>query len=186
MQEDGLTMRIVKTLAKQDSNTTLRAVLSTMHSVVAHKTVIGCKEQIHIRTSQPGQHVEHYTIHGRKDRDREMGLWEELDQVHVMIVRHGGLFYSSPFSFTYLYMTCSLQEESLWQLQNNKARREEITDVGLRNTIGDGVRGEVGPVLDIIADCRTQRFCSRLSTTSRDCDHNGHSNYIYHREDGRE
>jgi hypothetical protein len=43
-----------------------------------------------------------------------------------------------------------------------------------------------GPVPNIISDCRTQRFCSRLSTTSRDCDHNGHSNYIYCREDGRE
>jgi hypothetical protein len=48
------------------------------------------------------------------------------------------------------------------------------------------VRGEVGPVLDIISDCRTQGLCSHLSTTSRDCDHNGHSNYIYCREDGRE
>jgi hypothetical protein len=50
----------------------------------------------------------------------------------------------------------------------------------------EAVRGEVGPVLDIISDCRTRRLCSHLSTTSHDCDHNGHSNYIYCREDGRE
>jgi hypothetical protein len=39
------------------------------------------------------------------------------------------------------------------------------------------VRGDVGPVLDIIPACRTRRFCGRLSTTSHDCDHNGHSHY---------
>jgi hypothetical protein len=67
-------MRIVKALAKQHSNTMLRAVLSTMYSVVAHKAMIGHKEQIRIGTSELGQHVEHYTIHGRKDRDRETRL----------------------------------------------------------------------------------------------------------------
>jgi hypothetical protein len=39
------------------------------------------------------------------------------------------------------------------------------------------VRGKVGPILDIIPACRTRRFCGQLSTTSRDCDHNGHSQY---------
>jgi hypothetical protein len=33
------------------------------------------------------------------------------------------------------------------------------------------------PNLNIIPACRTRRFCSRLPTTSRDCDHNGHSQY---------
>jgi hypothetical protein len=47
-------------------------------------------------------------------------------------------------------------------------------------------KGKDGPVPNIISDCRTRRFCSRLSTTSHDCDHNGHSNYFYYREDGRE
>jgi hypothetical protein len=32
-----------------------------------------------------------------------------------------------------------------------------------------------GPIFNIISACRTQRFCGRLSTTSHDCDHNGHS-----------
>jgi hypothetical protein len=41
----------------------------------------------------------------------------------------------------------------------------------------DSVRGEIGPMLNIISACRTQRFCGRLSTTSRDCDHNTHSSY---------
>jgi hypothetical protein len=47
-------------------------------------------------------------------------------------------------------------------------------------------KGKDGQVPNIILDCRTRRFCSRLSTTSCDCDHNGHSNYLYYREDGRE
>jgi hypothetical protein len=38
-------------------------------------------------------------------------------------------------------------------------------------------KGKCGPILDIISACRTGRFCSQLSTTSRDCDHNGHSQY---------
>jgi hypothetical protein len=39
------------------------------------------------------------------------------------------------------------------------------------------VRGGFGPILDLISACRTRRFCGRLSTTSCDCDHNGHSQY---------
>jgi hypothetical protein len=103
----------------------------------ADEAMIGSKQQIRVGTGQTRQCVKGYTIHGHKDRGRETGLWEELDPVRVMIVRHNGLFYSSPFSVAPLYTTCSLQEESLWKPQNNNARREGITDVGLRNTIGD-------------------------------------------------
>jgi hypothetical protein len=124
-------------LAKQHSDTMLRAALSTMQSVMAHETVIGWKEQICIGTSQSGQSIECYTIHGRKDRGREAGLGKELDPVHIVTIRQEGLCYSSPYPSTILYTTCSLQEESLWQLQNNNGEREEFTDMGLRNTIGD-------------------------------------------------
>jgi hypothetical protein len=106
---------------------------------MAHEAAIGRKEQIRVRISQPGQHVKRYTIHGHKDRDREMRLGKELDPVHIMIIRHEELFYSSLYPSTILYTTCSLQEESLWQLRNNNREREGITDVGLRNTIGDEV-----------------------------------------------
>jgi hypothetical protein len=104
---------------------------------MAHKAAIGRKEQIYVKTSQLGQRIEHYTIHGCKNQDREMRLGKELDPVRIMIIRYEGLFYSSFYPSTILYTTCSLQEESLWQLPNNNAKREGITDVGLRNTIGD-------------------------------------------------
>jgi hypothetical protein len=32
-------------------------------------------------------------------------------------------------------------------------------------------------MFNIISAYRTRRFCGQLSTTSRDCDHNGHSQY---------
>jgi hypothetical protein len=57
------------------------------------------------------------------------------------------------------------------------------TDEGVQDTCPafdddlDSVRGMCGPILNIIPACRTRRFCGRLSTTSRDCDHNGHSQY---------
>jgi hypothetical protein len=108
-----------------------------MQSVMAHEAAIGRKEQIRVRTSQLGQCIERYTIHGRKDQDRETRLGKELDPVRIMIIRHEGLFYSSLYPSTILYTTCSLQEESLWQLWNNNGEREGIMDVGLRNTIGD-------------------------------------------------
>jgi hypothetical protein len=38
-------------------------------------------------------------------------------------------------------------------------------------------KGKCWPNLNIIPACRTRRFCGQLSTTSRDCDHNGHSQF---------
>jgi hypothetical protein len=74
----------------------LGTILRMMQSVVTHEATICRKEQISVGTSQPGQHVEHYAINGRKDRSGEMELQEELDPVRVVIVRHSWLFYSSP------------------------------------------------------------------------------------------
>jgi hypothetical protein len=48
---------------------------------------------------------------------------------------------------------------------------------GEANVAEAAVRGKVGPILELIPACRTRRFCGRLTTTSRDCDHNGHSHY---------
>jgi hypothetical protein len=70
-----------------------------------------------------------------------------------------------------------------WQLPTCVLRRTtrqflyaSTTGVSIR-FLGECVRGVCGPVLDIIPACRTRRFCGRLSTTSCDCDHNGHSQY---------
>jgi hypothetical protein len=60
-------MRIVETLAKQYSNTTLRTILSAMHSVMAHEAAIGRKEQIRVGTGQARQCVEGYTVNGHED-----------------------------------------------------------------------------------------------------------------------
>jgi hypothetical protein len=108
-----------------------------MQSMVANEATICCKEQISIGTGQTRQHVESYAVNGREDRSGETGLQEELDPMSIVIVRHRWLFYSS--SLVPLYTTCSLQDESLWKPQNNNAEGEEITNVGLINTIGEGV-----------------------------------------------
>jgi hypothetical protein len=67
---------------------------------MAYEATIGRKEQIRVGTSQPGQRIEHYIIHGCKDRGRETGLEKELNPVYVIVIRHEGLFYSSPYPST--------------------------------------------------------------------------------------
>jgi hypothetical protein len=62
-----------------------------MQSMVANEAMIFCKEQISVGTSQTRQHVKSYAVNGREDWSGEIGLWEELDPMSIVIVRHHGL-----------------------------------------------------------------------------------------------
>jgi hypothetical protein len=70
----GHTMRVVKTLAKQHSETTLGATLCAMHGVGTHETTVSSEEQVCVGTSQTGEGIEGHTVDSHKDRRRKARL----------------------------------------------------------------------------------------------------------------
>jgi hypothetical protein len=67
-------MRIIQALAKEHPVTMLRTALRKVQGVMTYEAAVGREEQISIRTSQLAQSIKHYTIYGREDQSREMGL----------------------------------------------------------------------------------------------------------------
>jgi hypothetical protein len=136
-------MRIVQqSLAEQDVITTLGTHLHMMSGKVANEATTGDEEQVHVVIRQMRKSIECEAIHGYKYRSREAGSFIKLHPVGVVVItvviRHGTLNYFQTFHLSF-YMTGSVKEVSLWELQNNRTNREGRTNVGLMKTIGEGM-----------------------------------------------
>jgi hypothetical protein len=66
-----------------------------MEGVVADEKTIRCEEQIGVRARQTRQRVKGDTIHGRKDRSREVRVRIEFNPMDVVVIGHRLLLYSS-------------------------------------------------------------------------------------------
>jgi hypothetical protein len=73
----------------------LGTTFGAVEGVVADETTIHREEQIGVRARQTRQHVKGDTIHGHKDRSREVRMRIEFNPMNVVVIGHHLLLYSS-------------------------------------------------------------------------------------------
>jgi hypothetical protein len=81
-------MGIIQTFTKQHPKTTLGTTLRTMQGMITNEATTCCKEQVSVGTSQMRESIKSYTVDSYEDRSGEVRLWEELNPMHVVIIRH--------------------------------------------------------------------------------------------------
>jgi hypothetical protein len=116
----------------------LKTNLHMMNGKVANKATTSGEEQISVVIRQMREGIKSKAINCHKYRSREMGSLIELHPVGVVVIGHGILNYFQAFHPCF-YMTGSVKDVSLLELQDNRTNGERRMNVGLMKTMGEGV-----------------------------------------------